>query len=71
MMLDLPEWLFAYLMQMPKEKIIEVMSDALDQMQAYNRRTMAYCIVSSIEGATCTETDDGYKFTLPKIVDKS
>ncbi len=69
-MLDLPEWLFAYLMQMSKEKVIQVMTDALDQMQEWNGRTMTYCIVSSIEGATCTETDTGgWKYSLPKIVD--
>jgi len=65
-MLDFPEWLYEYLMQLPKDQLIEVMADGLDQMQQYNGRTKAYCIVSSIEGATCEETGNGYRYSLPE-----
>ena len=67
-MFDMPDWLYEYLMKLPKEQVIEIMADALDLMQAYNGRTIAYCIVTSIEGATCTETNTGrYTYTLPKV----
>ncbi len=65
-MYNLPDWLFAYLMQFSKEKTIEIMTDAIDMMQSWNGNSMTFCIVSSIDGAECIKTDTGYKYRLPK-----
>jgi len=66
-MLDLPDNLYDYLLKLPKEEIIQIMADAIDLMQAYNGRTMTYCIMSSIEGAEVIEDDDGnVSYRLPK-----
>ena len=70
-MLELPEWLHEYLMQLSTEQVIEIMADAIDQMQAYNGRSITFCIISSIEGGECIETDTGYTYRLPIIMDKS
>lgn len=67
-MLDLPDWLYEYLMMLPKDEVIEIMANALDRMQEYNGRTITYCVVSSISGTTCEETDDaGYRYSLPEV----
>jgi hypothetical protein len=67
-MLNLPDWLFDYLMMLPKEDVIEIMANALDLMEAWNGRGITYCIVSSIEDATATETEEGgYTYQLPEI----
>ncbi len=70
-MSSIPEWLYEYLLQLPALQLVEIMADALDLMNQYNGRTHTFCIVSSIEDALVTETDNGYEYQLPKIVDNS
>lgn len=66
-MFDMSEWLYEYLMKLSQEQVVEIMYDALDNMEAYNGRSKTYCIVTAIPDATATETDKGYKYTLPKV----
>jgi len=64
---DMPEWLYAYLMKLSQEQMLEVMSGALDMMQQYNGRSHVFCIVSSVDGSEVIETDKGYTYRLPVI----
>lgn len=66
-MVDIDDRLYEYLTQnFTKAALVEIMCDALDLMQQYNGRSMTYCIVSSIPGASVRENDDGtYSYGLP------
>ncbi len=55
--------IYDLLLKLPKKNLINLMWDALDEMQAYNGRSRQYCILSVI-GAE--EVNDG-KWRIPKI----
>lgn len=56
--LEITPKLTARLMQETKADIIDIMVQALDTMQAYNGRTVTYCIVEAL-GGTSTELEHG------------
>jgi len=64
-MLIVSNKLYEYLLELDKAVVLEIMGEALDMMQSYNGRSQTFCIISSIPGATVTETDDGYEYKLP------
>lgn len=67
-MLVISDKLYEYLQAMDKDQLLEVMGNALDMMQMYNNRSHTFCIVSSIEDALVTETDEGgYEYRLPSL----
>lgn len=68
-MSDLPTNIHDHLMQLPKEEVIDIMSDALDQMQIWNGRSITFCVVTSIPSATYRDREEGgIEYRLPKII---
>jgi len=63
----LPQWLYEYLIQLDKDMLLDIMEESLDQMQAYNGRSIVYCIVSAIPNAKIEETERGFRYQLPKL----
>lgn len=62
-LIEIPDTLYDRLMKKKKDELIDVMLEALDEMQAYNGRTPTYCICVAL-GAVPEETENGiiYRF---------
>lgn len=61
--------LYEILMKLPKKNIINLMFEALDDMQSWNGRTRMFCVLNNI-GATGTETETGsYKWEMPTVAE--
>jgi len=55
--------LYELLLKLPKRNLVNIMWEALDEMQAFNGRTRTFCIMSAI-GAKNTEEG---KYKIPSI----
>lgn len=67
MSLEITPKLEARLMQETKADIIDIMAQALDTMQAYNGRTITYCIVDALGGSAHEMESGGTSYTYPKF----
>ena len=56
------EKLYSYLLALDKERLIEVMIEALDEMQSWNGRTISHCIHTAIGSKEIEEN----KWQFPK-----
>jgi len=65
-MFDISDWLYEHLMTMEQHDMLEVMCDALDNMQAWNGRTATYCIATACPDIEVIETDEGIKYRIGK-----
>lgn len=57
--------LFETVMKLPKEHIVNLMWNALDEMQYYNGRTKTTCILLAM-GAKEADSD-GHKWRIPSL----
>jgi hypothetical protein len=58
-MWDIPDKLYDLLLGMEKQKMLDLMLTALENMQAYNGRSLTDAIVMSIPDAREVEKEDG------------
>lgn len=63
-MMEISEKLWLYLERLSKQKLINVMGDALNLMQQWNGRTITYCIIHALDGLYNEETK---QYSLPKL----
>lgn len=61
---QISEPLMPRLLELPQQVMLDVMLEALDLMQAYNGRSITYCICDAMGG---TLRDD--KWTVPSVAD--
>ena len=50
------ERLHDFLLQLPRENLINLMEMAVDEMQSYNGRTIDFCILTALEAKPLDET---------------
>jgi len=55
-----------YLEAQTKERLINIMHEALDLMQQCNGRSQLYCIVEAAGGMIFEQEDGSFKFSLPE-----
>jgi len=61
------EELYELLLKLPKENLINIMWNALDEMQAHNMRTRMFCIMESIGAIEKRDKHNRIKYSVPKI----
>ena len=58
--------LYNRLLKLPRVNLINLMWAALDEMEAYNRRSKIYCIMEAME-AECIDSEEGTKWKIPSL----
>lgn len=70
MSLEITPKLTARLMQEHKGDLIDIMAEAIDLMQAYNGRSVTYCIVMALGGSAEEREDGSTRYKYPKYQQK-